>query len=79
MNKYIDFMLNLTVYLDSKAMNYPRSQLSKHSHHFLMTYGYCSICTTCAISGTSGITIYKYSEIIRNLYNKFESLFCVEI
>ena len=63
---HIDFMCNLTVYLDSKAMNYPRSQLSKHLHNFLMTYGYCS----------SGITTYKYNDIIKICFNNFESLFC---
>ena len=45
-------------------MIYPRFQLSKHSHHFLMTYGYCSICTTCAISGIRG----------RNIINKWKLL-----
>ena len=28
-------------------MNYPRSQFSKHSHYFLISYGHCS---NCAIS-----------------------------
>ena len=32
-------------------MNYPRSQFSKHSHYFLISYGHCSNCATCAISG----------------------------
>ena len=54
--------------IQETQVNYPRSQLSKHLHDFLMNYGYCWICTTCAISGTSGITIYKYNDIIRNLF-----------
>ena len=36
-------------------MNYPRPKFSKHLHYFLLSYGYCSICTTSAISGRSGI------------------------
>ena len=37
--------------LGSTAMNYPRSKFSKHSDYFLINYGYCSNCATCAISG----------------------------
>ena len=47
-------------------MNYPRSQLSKHLHDFLMTYGYCSICTTCAISGTSGRNTFNQWKLFKD-------------
>ena len=30
-------------------MNYPRSKFSKHSDYFLISYGHCSNCSTCAI------------------------------
>ena len=29
-----------------------------------MSYGYCSICATCSISGTSGRNTYKYNDMI---------------
>ena len=32
-------------------MNNPRFQCSKHSHDLLISYGHCSNCATCAISG----------------------------
>ena len=51
MNKCVAYMFNLTAYLGSTAMNYPRSKFSKLSYYFLINYGYCSNCATCAISG----------------------------
>ena len=43
--------LYVTAYLGSTAMNYPRSQFSKHWDYFLISYGHCSNCATCAIGG----------------------------
>ena len=50
-DKYIAFMRNFTVYLESTSMNYPRAQFYKHLPYFLMSYSYCS---TCAVIGRSG-------------------------
>ena len=33
------------------SYDYPRSKFSEHSDYFLINYGYCSNCATCAISG----------------------------
>ena len=36
-------------------MNYPRSQISKHSDYFLISYGHCSNCATCGkVAGAHG-------------------------
>ena len=40
-----------SAYLGSTAMNYLKSQFSKHSDYILISYGHCSNCATCAISG----------------------------
>ena len=66
-NKYIVYVRNLTAYLESTPMNYPRHQISIYFGQFLMSYGYCIICATCAISGTSGRNTYEYNDMIRNL------------
>ena len=47
--------------------NYPRSKFSKHLHFFQLSCHHCSICATCAISGTSVSATWKYAAIIRNL------------
>ena len=47
----VAYMWNLTAYLGSTAMNYPRCKFSKHSDYFLISYGHCSNCANCAISG----------------------------
>ena len=44
---------------ESKAMNYPGFQFTKHSLNFLMSYGYCEICATSAISDTNGMNTYQ--------------------
>ena len=42
-------------------MIYPRFQFSKHLHHFLMKYDYCSTCVTCSIvAKLVGIYINKW-------------------
>ena len=50
-------------------MKYPRHQFSKDLHYYQTSYDYCSICATSANSGTSGITTYKYNDVIGNLQN----------
>ena len=47
----VAYMWNLIAYYGSTAMNHPRSKFSKHSDYFLISYGHCSNCATCAISG----------------------------
>ena len=37
--------------LDRSEFSKPRSEFSKHSEYFLISYGHCSNCATCAISG----------------------------
>ena len=61
----MDSMLNLT-YLESTSVNHSRLQFSKHSHYFLINYGYCTICATCAISGTSGRNTFQLVEMIED-------------
>ena len=51
-------------------MNYPKHQFSKHLHYHLTNYDQCSIYATSANSGTSGITTYKYNDVIGNLLYK---------
>ena len=66
-NKYIQIVSNLTSYLESLAMNYPRSQFFKNLHTLKLSFGRYSICATCDISGTSGSATCRYTKIIRNL------------
>ena len=67
-------MRNLTALSESTSMNYHRSQFSKHLHYFLMIYGYCTICGTSPISGTSGRHAFQLVEIIEDALKCYISL-----
>ena len=43
-------------------MNYSRLQFSKHSHYFLINYGYCTICASCAISDRNTFQLVEMIE-----------------
>ena len=49
-------------YLESTSVNYSRLQFSKHSHYFLINYGNCTICATCAISGRNTFQLVEMIE-----------------
>ena len=62
----LSIMYNLIANLESPYTSCPRFQFSKHLHLFLLSYGPCHICATCATYGSSGRDTHRYMDMIKS-------------
>ena len=70
---------NILTNLESPYTSYPKFQFSKRIHLFLLSYGHCHICATCATYGSSGRDTHRYMDMIESLLQQLSIVISKEI